>query len=88
MPPHYMSPSLSKEGVYYGYKFGIRVPWVTGFPFNIASHPQYTGTVMTWMGLLLVLGGVPGLMSQGFGGFGLAILASYTLMACVEDDTI
>lgn len=47
--------AIGKAGVYYGFKLGKKVPWVTGFPFNIMSHPQYVGSTLTiWGALLLV----------------------------------
>jgi phosphatidyl-N-methylethanolamine N-methyltransferase len=45
---------LGTIGVFYGNRFGSHLPWVTGFPFSIVSHPQYVGTVMTIWGLFLV----------------------------------
>ncbi|KAK3265459.1 hypothetical protein CYMTET_25858 [Cymbomonas tetramitiformis] len=36
--------AIGKNGVYYGVKLGQRVPWCTGFPFNVFTmHPQYFG---------------------------------------------
>jgi len=36
--------AIGKEGVYYGFKLGARVPWVTGFPFNLGyRHPAVRG---------------------------------------------
>ena len=32
---------LGKVGVYYGSRFGRKTPWVTGWPYNFLSHPQY-----------------------------------------------
>mmetsp|Transcript_20579 Transcript_20579/g.69993 ORF Transcript_20579/g.69993 Transcript_20579/m.69993 type:complete len:178 (-) Transcript_20579:37-570(-) len=37
--------AIGKEGVFYGCKLGYRVPWCTGFPFNVFRHPQYVGWV-------------------------------------------
>lgn len=47
--------ALGKTGVYYGYKFGIHVPWCNGFPFNIIFHPQYVGCIFSVIGLLFLL---------------------------------
>lgn len=47
--------AIGKTGVYYGFKLGRKVPWVTGFPFNVMSHPQYVGTTMTIWGVLLLI---------------------------------
>ncbi|GMI46014.1 hypothetical protein TrCOL_g12731 [Triparma columacea] len=42
--------AIGKKGVYYGAKFGYSVPWVKGFPYNIGMpHPQYLGTVVTYV---------------------------------------
>jgi len=41
---------LGERGVFYGNKFGRRVPWVNGFPFNVFPHPQYLGAVLSMMG--------------------------------------
>lgn len=42
--------AIGKAGVYYGFKLGFPVPWHTGFPFNVVSHPQYVGSVLTVWG--------------------------------------
>ena len=43
--------------VYYGGRLGKRIPWCTGFPFSIVSHPQYVGSVLTvWGCFCLTLG--------------------------------
>lgn len=46
---------LGQVGVFYGARFGFHVPWVTGFPFSLLSHPQYVGTVLTIWGLFAVV---------------------------------
>lgn len=33
----------------------LQVPWVDGFPFNVVSHPQYVGAVLSIWGLALAL---------------------------------
>ena len=39
---------------------GAQVAWQKGFPFNIISHPQYVGAVLTIAGpLALVWGQAP-----------------------------
>eukprot|EP00884_Botryococcus_braunii_P006396 jgi/Botrbrau1/15758/Bobra.4_1s0122.1 len=45
--------AIGAVGVYYGVKLGHRVEWNDGFPFNVVSHPQYVGSVLTVWGLLL-----------------------------------
>lgn len=42
--------AIGHAGVYYGFKLGHSIPWVTGFPFNVVSHPQYVGSVATVLG--------------------------------------
>eukprot|EP00891_Asterochloris_glomerata_P001017 jgi/Astpho2/1017/Aster-00840 len=33
---------------------GHKVPWCTGFPFNVVRHPQYVGSVLSiWGGVIL-----------------------------------
>uniref|UniRef100_A0A7S2YVX3 phosphatidyl-N-methylethanolamine N-methyltransferase n=1 Tax=Chloropicon laureae TaxID=464258 RepID=A0A7S2YVX3_9CHLO len=44
--------TLGFDGVYYGFKYGKKVPWVTGFPFNICPHPQYIGSSLSIWGAL------------------------------------
>ena len=47
--------AIGNSGVYYGFKLGHHVPWHTGFPFNVVSHPQYVGSALTvWGAIALV----------------------------------
>ena len=47
--------AIGNPGVYYGFKLGHHVPWRTGFPFNVVSHPQYVGSALTvWGAVALV----------------------------------
>lgn len=47
--------AIGHEGVYYGFKLGHKIPWVTGFPFDTVSHPQYVGSVLSvWAAAALV----------------------------------
>jgi len=41
--------------VYYGCKWGHKIPWVHGFPFNTIPHPQYAGCMLSIWGVVLVL---------------------------------
>ena len=41
---------LGERGIFYGNKFGQGVVWVTAFPFNVFSHPQYLGAILTLIG--------------------------------------
>ena len=44
--------TIGKAGVYYGYRLGVDVPWVVGFPFNVGiPHPQYIGACLTCFGV-------------------------------------
>eukprot|EP00967_Tisochrysis_lutea_P024893 scaffold28594_cov28-Tisochrysis_lutea.AAC.1 len=48
--------AIGKNGVYYGFKLGAQVPWVTGFPFNLGyRHPQYVGGTLSQCALFAVL---------------------------------
>lgn len=47
--------TIGRDGVYYGNKLGGKLgPWVTGFPFNVVPHPQYSGAVMSIWGVFLL----------------------------------
>jgi len=45
---------LGNEGVYYGFKLGHTIPWVSSFPFNCMRHPQYIGSVLSWTSIALM----------------------------------
>lgn len=62
--------AIGHDGVYYGFKLGRKIPWVTGWPFNTVSHPQYVGSVLTIWGLVVLAWGQapPGAM-LGVAGF-------------------
>jgi len=47
--------ALGEVGVLYGAFLGHKIPWVTGFPYNVCPDPQYMGCVFSWWGLLLLL---------------------------------
>ena len=46
---------LGHDGVFYGNRFGITLPWLTAFPFNVVSHPQYVGAVLSIWGFFLAV---------------------------------
>ena len=48
---------LGTRGVYYGVRFGHKVPWCTAFPYNIEwlKNPQYWGTILTFVGVAPLL---------------------------------
>jgi methylene-fatty-acyl-phospholipid synthase len=45
---------LGTVGVFYGNKFGHRVPWNGAFPFSVFDHPQYIGALLTIWGFFLL----------------------------------
>ena len=47
--------AIGNPGVYYGFKLGHHVPWHTGFPFNVVSHPQYVGSVLSVWGFIALV---------------------------------
>ena len=46
---------LGKVGVFYGDRFGYRIPWCRKFPFSCCKHPQYLGTLLSIWGFFLVM---------------------------------
>ena len=46
---------LGKIGVFYGNKFGYRIPWSRKFPFSCLKHPQYLGALLSIWGFFLVM---------------------------------
>lgn len=83
--------AIGKAGVYYGIKFGRKIPWCTGFPYNspaipgwgpILAHPQYMGATLTYFGMYgLFLQTLPlGYFIIFFSG----VSASYIAMSCIE----
>jgi len=44
---------LGYRGVYYGFKFGYKIPWVTTFPYNILNNPQYVGCQLTLVSIMM-----------------------------------
>jgi len=46
---------IGKDGVCYGVKYGRTIPWCTSFPYNVLSHPQYTGAILTVWGIFGLL---------------------------------
>lgn len=76
--------AIGHAGVYYGYKLGHMIPWVEGFPFNVVSHPQYVGSVMTIWGAAVLL------WSQSPPGFGWLVsywTGLYLITGCMESFT-
>jgi len=48
---YFVMKKLGYVGVYYGFKFGYKVEWVTSFPFNVLRHPQYVGGILSFAGV-------------------------------------
>ena len=47
---------LGQNGTYYGIKFGKKMAWQRGFPFNLGiRHPQYVGAVMSIWGCVVLV---------------------------------
>lgn len=76
--------SIGKVGVYYGYKYGMTVPWCTGFPFNVCcAHPQYLGSTLTAYGMVLLLA-TDAHVRCGLGGLAHIQALQYAYMSFVE----
>uniref|UniRef100_A0A6B2LM56 phosphatidyl-N-methylethanolamine N-methyltransferase n=1 Tax=Arcella intermedia TaxID=1963864 RepID=A0A6B2LM56_9EUKA len=41
---------LGVDGVYYGVRYGKKVPWVTEWPYSFMRDPQYIGCIFTILG--------------------------------------
>lgn len=46
---------LGNAGVFYGNRFGIKIPWNSAFPFSVLKHPQYVGAVASIWGFFIVM---------------------------------
>jgi len=46
---------LGRVGVFYGNKFGYKIPWSEKFPFSCMKHPQYVGALISIWGFFLVM---------------------------------
>lgn len=46
---------LGKVGVFYGDKFGYKIPWCRKFPFSWLKHPQYVGALLSIWGFFVVM---------------------------------
>lgn len=47
--------AIGRKGVYYGAQFGHDLPFVTTFPYNWMTHPQYLGALLTWYGAIYLV---------------------------------
>ncbi len=76
--------AIGKNGVYYGNKFGVSIPWCTGFPFNVfTAHPQYCGAVATVFGVIVLLA-TEAHANAGIFAVGIIQALLYMYMALVE----
>jgi hypothetical protein len=75
--------AIGRDGVYYGCRFGRPVPWHTGFPFTVVSHPQYAGATMTAWGTCALLAN-RAVVRRGWFGIAAAQSAYYLYMSLVE----
>eukprot|EP00962_Isochrysis_galbana_P002827 scaffold781_cov123-Isochrysis_galbana.AAC.5 len=76
--------AIGKSGVYYGYRLGEEVPWVTGFPFSVMSHPQYSGVCLSVIGMNAFVATSTHLAAGWFNLTAVQILL-YVYMGLVED---
>jgi methylene-fatty-acyl-phospholipid synthase len=76
--------AIGKAGVYYGYRLGESVPWVTGFPFSIVPHPQYIGVCMSVIGINAFCATSAHVAAGWFNLTALQVLL-YVYMSLVED---
>lgn len=45
--------AIGKDGVCYGDRFGMKIPWCSTFPYNVTAHPQYIGAICTFWGIFI-----------------------------------
>ena len=76
--------AIGKSGVYYGYRLGEEVPWVTGFPFSVMSHPQYSGVCLSVIGLN-TFAATPAHIAAGWLNLTAVQILLYVYMGLVED---
>jgi len=78
--------ALGVEGIYYGIKFGKKIPWCTSWPYGGAlsiPHPQYVGCVLTIWAMILALC-TPQHYDRGALGLGAFWSILYVFSAIVE----
>jgi len=46
---------LGMKGVFYGNRFGEKIPWCREFPFSLCRHPQYVGTLCSIWGFFVAV---------------------------------
>ena len=74
--------ALGTNGVYYGVRFGITIPWCTEFPYNVTwlKHPQYIGAILSIIAAIPIL--------QVPLTWGLYAVACYMYMMIVESNEL
>jgi len=77
--------AIGEAGVYYGTRLGVKVPWVTGFPFTVAPHPQYFGATLSFWGALLLLNTADA-AQRGLFVIALAMVVFYSFSSYVEQE--
>ena len=70
--------------MYYGYRLGEPVPWVTGFPFSVVPHPQYFGVCVCCVGVNAFVA-TPTHVAAGWFNLTAVQVLYYVYMALVED---
>ena len=81
---HAIYQAIGKAGVYYGYRLGEKVPWVTGFPFSVVPHPQYFGVCVSCIGVNIFTATKTHIAAGWFNLTAVQVLF-YVYMALVED---
>ena len=75
--------AIGFNGVYYGNKFGINIPYCTKFPYNTnIKHPQYIGAYTTYIGLWFVF--MQKLSYMDFTIFSVLMALSYIMISIIE----
>lgn len=46
---------LGRDGVYYGSRFGKKLPWIYDYPYSHIKDPQYVGSIVTLLGCAFVI---------------------------------
>lgn len=78
--------ALGVDGIYYGVKFGKKIPWCRHWPYGgngSIPHPQYVGCVLTIWGMILAVC-TPAHYTRGALGLGTFWSILYVLSGIVE----
>eukprot|EP00484_Ammonia_sp_Unknown_P000975 CAMPEP_0197020314 /NCGR_PEP_ID=MMETSP1384-20130603/1090_1 /TAXON_ID=29189 /ORGANISM="Ammonia sp." /LENGTH=192 /DNA_ID=CAMNT_0042447919 /DNA_START=45 /DNA_END=623 /DNA_ORIENTATION=+ len=81
--------AIGFEGVYYGIKFGKKVPWCSEFPYNVTwlKDPQYLGAWLSYFNAIFVLKSIMvpnAALAEIFGILQILLTFSYMFMSYVE----